>query len=52
LEDVGGVLGMGLLVELTTVPGVDEELDRVAQRLERAGETARAARERRASRAR
>ena len=38
----GGVLGMRAAEELAAVPGVDEELDRVAQRLDGAGEAARA----------
>src|SRR5260221_14264813 len=38
----GGVLGMRAAEELAAVPGVDEELDRVAECLEGAGEAARA----------
>jgi acyl-CoA reductase-like NAD-dependent aldehyde dehydrogenase len=45
LKDVRSVLGVLVAIELATVPGIDEELDRIAQRLERARETAGLARQ-------
>jgi phytoene dehydrogenase-like protein len=42
LKDMGRVPGMGASEELAAVPSVDEQLDRVVQRPQRAGETARA----------
>ena len=43
LKDMRRVLGLRTAEELATVPGIDKQLDRIAQRRERAGETARAA---------
>ena len=34
LKDMDGILGMRSAVELTAIPGIDEELDGVAERLE------------------
>jgi hypothetical protein len=39
-KDVGGMLRMGAPVESTAVPGVDEELERIAERSEGVGEAA------------
>ena len=41
LKDVGGVLGMRATEELAAIPGVDKELNRVTECVQRTGETAR-----------
>ena len=43
IADVAGVAGEGAPVELAPVPGMHEELDRMAQGVDRAREAARAA---------
>lgn len=40
LKEMGRILGMGAAIELPPIPGVDEELHRIPQRLEGARGTA------------
>jgi len=45
VDEMSRVVGVALPIELTAIPGIDEELDSAAQRLEATGETARPTRQ-------